>query len=450
MISTAILEEAGMKKALRIWTMMAAMAASIAAQAQDNPNWVETRFERVYLANGNFIDGHLVEESERLLTFRIVSGEIAIRKDMIQRNQSGKLRVELVKMRSYKDAPTLQATATPKSAPAGSDPLKEVVPTTTVTDVATETVVLKGSAADQLEQAKAELKSGTPARKKGAIEALGKIGPLAIEFLADLLPGVEDDLVVPVAQALQASQDPAVIAKIRPLLSSDRPSVREQAVLMVGGRGSAKEDAPAVRAMLNDREVSVRGAAISALRMLQDFESFDLIAEFLTDGNSTLRSKSIATLTEFAQKGGLAQKLVETYTKAIRQSQDQIRMDLIVEAAKLGSKDLGGVLSQLAQDRDPMVRSHAIMGIGKINAPEYNQLILDLLATEREYWPRIQLAGAVQAMHLDAGIDKMIEWLDDQDSNIKSAALRALRTITRMNFGGDRGSWANWREKTKQ
>jgi HEAT repeat protein len=213
--------------------------------------------------------------------------------------------------------------------------------------------------------------------------------------------------------------------------------------MLVGALGSAKEDGSSVRAMLSDREPSVRGAAISALRKLSDFDSFDMIAEFVTDADSTLRSKALSTLAEFAQKGGLTPKLVEVYSKAIRQAQDQARMDLIVEAAKLGAKELGGLLSQL-------VRAHAIMGIGRINSAEYNKLILDCLDSEREYWPRVQLAGAVQAMNLDAGIDKLIEWLSDSDSNIRAASLRALRTITRMNFGGDRESWSTWRQKTRQ
>jgi len=439
-----------MKKALRIWTTVATMAAAMGAQAQDSSNWVETRFERVYLANGNFIDGHLIEESARLLTFKIVGGEIAIRKDMVQRNPSGKLRVELVKIRSYKDPIALQPTKTAKAAPSEDlNPKKTETPPKVASEVESETVELKGSGIEQVAQAKAELASGSPARKKGVIEALGRGGPQAAAFLAELLLVVEDDLVLPVSQSLQSTQDPAVVAMIRAALASDRAVVREQALLLVGGKGTAKEDGPLVRGMLGDREVSVRGAAISAVRMLADFEAFDQVAEFVMEPNATLRSKALATLTDLAQKGGLTQKLVETYIKAIRQSQDQVRMDLIVEASKMGVKELGGVLSQLTQDREPIVRAHAIMGIGKINSPEYKPLILELLVTEREYWPRVQLAGAVQAMNLDAGIDKMIEWLSDEDSNIRSAALRALRTITRMNFGGDRESWANWREKTR-
>jgi HEAT repeat protein len=440
-----------MKNTVRIWTVLAAMAASTAAQAQDNPSWVETRFERVYLWNGNFIDGHLVEESDRLLTFRIVGGEIAIRKDMVEKNSNGKLRVELMRMRSVKEHVAIRTAPAPMApeAPAVTKD-KEVVAPKVADDVVAETVVLKGTIAEQLEQAKAELKSGTPARKRGVIEALGHGGPLAAEFLAELLPVVEDSLVLPVVQALLAGQDPAVSAKIRSSLGSERTIVREQAVMLVGALGSAKEDGSSVRAMLSDREPSVRGAAISALRKLSDFDSFDMIAEFVTDADSTLRSKALSTLAEFAQKGGLTPKLVEVYSKAIRQAQDQARMDLIVEAAKLGAKELGGLLSQLVQDRDPMVRAHAIMGIGRINSAEYNKLILDCLDSEREYWPRVQLAGAVQAMNLDAGIDKLIEWLSDSDSNIRAASLRALRTITRMNFGGDRESWSTWRQKTRQ
>ena len=96
-----------------------------------------------------------------------------------------------------------------------------------------------------------------------------------------------------------------------------------------------------------------------------------------------------------------------------------------------------------------MIRSHAIFGIGKISSQEHEQLILDKLTTEREYWPRIQVAGAAQNLRLEKAIDPLIEWLSDENTNIRAAAVRALRIITRQNLGPERATWEEWREKTK-
>jgi hypothetical protein len=241
-----------------------------------------------------------------------------------------------------------------------------------------------------------------------------------------------------------------VLPQVRLLLHHERPAVREAAVLVVGAMGSPKEDGDGVRSLLSDSQVPVRAAALVAVRQLGDVDAFDAVAEFLLDPDSGIRLKAIVTLSELSQKGSLGSKLAETFAKYLSQASDQARMDLIVESAKLGAKELGPVLSKLTSDNDPMIRSHAIMGLTKINSPEYGPRILELLAIEREYWPRIQLAGAVQVMRLDAGIDRLIEWLSDQDSNIRSASLRALRALSQMNFGGERANWEEWRAKTRR
>lgn len=77
-------------------TLMALMA--LQQQPDRETAWIETRFHRVHLANGNFIDGQMVEESNRLIVLKLKSGTFGIRKDMIDR-------VEHVKMRSLKESP---------------------------------------------------------------------------------------------------------------------------------------------------------------------------------------------------------------------------------------------------------------------------------------------------------------------------------------------------------
>jgi HEAT repeat protein len=435
-----------MKKHLAIGMAGIVLAVMTAPLYAQEGKWVETRFERVHLRNGNFIDGHLIRESEKLVILDVVGGEMAIRKDMIERNSKGNLRVELVKMRSYKEAPRLAETTVPRK------PLAEIFASAeapVAASVPSEVVTLTGTVAEQLEQAKAVLKEGSPARKQGAIEALTKAGPEAAPFLAELLAVESDDLLPGVSLALQILKEPGVLPKIRALFGSDRASVREQAVMVMGAIGSSRDDSSSVRALLRDSESKVRASAMITLKRMGDYDAFDDIAEFLTNPDDNVRSKALAALEDFAQKGGLTQKYAEALAKGMEQSSGQVRNGLLVEAAKLGAKELGPILSRMVTDSEPMVRAHAIMGIGKINSPEYAQLILDRFEAEREYWPRVQLAGAAQAMKLDGALDKLIEWLSDEDTNIRAAALRALRGITRLNLGVERDIWQDWRDKTR-
>jgi HEAT repeat protein len=436
-----------MKNAPWIWTAVSVVAMSLPAAAQDAPAWTETRFHRVYLTNGNFIDGYLVQESDNSLTFKIIGGEIGIRKDAVERNKSGKLRVELIKIRSYKEAPKLEpiSTSRPVAAPAAT----AAPAAAPASDVTVETVNLTGTVAEQVEQARAVLKEGVLARTKGVIDTLGRVEGTA-PFLAEIFPTVEDGLVPSVSTALQSLKDTSVLSRVIPLLGHMRAVVREQAALVVGAIGSAKENGPRVRELLADEDPQVRGSAIVALRMLGDFDSFDRVAEFLAVSDKGIRFRAITTLREFAERGGLMQKFTEALTRAIQSADDESRKDLVEEAGKLGAEEMGPVLTRLTVDPDPMIRAHAILGIARIGSQKYVPLIMDRLEAERDYWPRIQLAGAVQMLRIEAGIDPLIEWLSDSDSNIRAAALRALRGISRMNFGGDRESWAQWRDKTRR
>jgi HEAT repeat protein len=443
-----------MKNGLVVCAALACLAAPIAVQAQqDQGNWVETRFHRIHLSNGNFVDGHLLSESDKSLVLKIAGGEMSIRKDLIDRNSKGDLWVEMVKMRSFQEAPKLALTTRPPR-PAASENLTSKStpsPTPATPETPTEAVTLTGSPAEQVEQARAILKSRNVAKKKGALEAVSKLGLDAAPMLAEEFAGLEDSLLPLAASTLQTTQAKETLGHIRPLLSHEREQVREQAALVVGTLGGGPEDIQALRGILRDPAMGVRGAAIVGLKRLSDYDSFDVIAEFLTDPDKGIRIKALVCLNELAQKGNLGDKFGAVLGRAIDQTQGEARLDLLQEASKLGSKDLGPVLSRLVSDAEPLVRSYAITGIGKINSPEYAELILERMVGEREYWPRIALAGAVQAMKLDKAIDPLIEWLGDTDANIRAAALRSLRAITRLNsLGADREAWADWREKSRQ
>ena len=56
-----------MKHSMIAAAALVVLVASSGLQAQDG-SWVETRFHRVHLLNGNFIDGHLIGESDRTTT----------------------------------------------------------------------------------------------------------------------------------------------------------------------------------------------------------------------------------------------------------------------------------------------------------------------------------------------------------------------------------------------
>src|SRR5207249_5339036 len=92
-------------------SMWTAALAGVAGAQQQGEDWVDQRFHRVYLTNGNVIDGQLIKETPQGATLTLKSGNITIRKDMIER-------IELIKMRSLNEKPPVL----PKVAAASAEP----------------------------------------------------------------------------------------------------------------------------------------------------------------------------------------------------------------------------------------------------------------------------------------------------------------------------------------
>src|SRR5262245_25732182 len=83
---------------------------------QDSSDATELRFHRVHLINGNFIDGQLIKDSPQQVLLQIKAGEMAIRRDLIDR-------VEFVKMRDRWTPPIQTSTPVkPKDPVTGTEP----------------------------------------------------------------------------------------------------------------------------------------------------------------------------------------------------------------------------------------------------------------------------------------------------------------------------------------
>jgi len=69
---------------IRIATVLLLACTAPCLVAQEI-TWVETRFHRVHLQNGNFIDGHVLQVTNSDVLLKLPVGEMMIRKDTVDR-----------------------------------------------------------------------------------------------------------------------------------------------------------------------------------------------------------------------------------------------------------------------------------------------------------------------------------------------------------------------------
>jgi HEAT repeat protein len=205
-------------------------------------------------------------------------------------------------------------------------------------------------------------------------------------------------------------------------------------------------DASAIRPLLKDADGGVRASAIGALGKLKDRDSFDAIAGSLADADDIVRKQAFEALGAIAAQFELKEEFQRAVLNVLERSTGPALLDILKLASRTKEKALGAPMARLLSHEDPAVRAQALIAIGQLNASDVADQVLALFNSEREYWPRVQLAGAAGAMKLKDAIEPLIRWLGDDDKNIQAAASRALQQITGQNYGLNQEPWQKWWE----
>ena len=153
---------------------------------------------------------------------------------------------------------------------------------------------------------------------------------------------------------------------------------------------------------------------------------------------------ALDTLTLLANEYNRKDDLRRAMVDALEQTQGETRSDLIRLAGKSKDKEFVDPLARLLSERDPETRAFVIAALSDLDARDMKDQLVQLVDVEREYWPRIQLAQAVERMKATAAIASLIEWLRDSDDNIRIAAARALKGLSGQNLGVSYQAWSDW------
>lgn len=410
-----------MKSAVLAAVACLALPLSLAAQ-----EWVEVRFDRVHLRNGNFIDGQIIARSDASVTMRIVGGEITFKYGMIDR-------IELVKMKDIKQKEILI-----------DKPKGPVVKPPTDTPNVPKPPEVKG---DVRAQVLAIVKKWRAAGKDARFEVQKELIPLGPEAATVLLNNLEafveaelQGLVEPTVSELKPD---GAAALIQPALKSPKASLRASAATMLGDlndRGSTRD----IAALLTDVESKVRGAAIGSLHKLKATDAIESIAKLGVDPDQGIRNIAMAITIDLCREANRINDTIYLFKDLLNQAKGDVKADIALSLGRTNLKEAADPLVQLLRDDNANARSMALVSLANLDARQVSNDIADNMRAERDRGTRIYYITTSQALKIRKSIPILLDWMEDQDEGIRTSAQGALRAISNQNLGIDIAAWRAW------
>lgn len=427
-----------------------AVLLALPSLAQAQEGWSETRFHRVHLRNGNFIDGKMIKETAREVTLQLKVGTVSIRLDQIARTEEGQIKVELVKLKSFNEKPPvvpLKGTQ-PGRTPEPRKPDLPFPPSTAPTQPRTAPVVEPfqptGDTRQKVDQILEQIRKTGSDEKYQTARLLKTAGEGWAPYLASLLESLDETTRTLAGNVLRGENDAALLPIMRKLLGSGQPAVRSIAVTHLAEVRDAASKGE-LRGLLRDGDAIVRGAAVSALEALEDENSFDAIGALVVDPDSAVRGAAIKAVRALAGKYELGGRMASILDDALSSAKGEAKLDLISTYGFLGQKDTWPKIAACLREDDPRVKIRALGTLGTLAAPESVDPILELLATERDPEVLSQATVALRSLKSTKAIGPLVELISTtQEITLKSSCSRALREITGQNLGINGEKWAEW------
>jgi HEAT repeat protein len=408
--------------------LFACAASSLKAQ---EVTWVETSFHRVHLLNGNFIDGQVLKVTDNDVFLRLSAGDMAIRKNTIDR-------IELVKMRSIKEKPKLDP------------PLKKVP----AAEIGTPLQRLKSAssfppapASDELIQnvgaILSRLKIAKPDQKDGLIEQLAGM-PHAGAYEASLIPTVDEEAAYALRSALLRSKDPQAAPYLVRALDSDKAYVQMTALSLLGILGTV-DDCRSIRPFLSDSFVpAVRSMAIETLQQLKDVSSLGVIADLVGVRDDAIRLAAINAALELGLQNDRGALVSDSIRRNLNGSQGKVAKELLSAITRGKFTDLWSAAVPFLSDSDPLLRKTAAFTLQTLAVPDSIEAIVIRLQQEEDTRILVELANAAAKLKSSSAIPALIRLLGNDSNDVVQAAAAALTVTTHERFGTNKAKWTEW------
>jgi HEAT repeat protein len=422
---------------IRITTAVVLMVLGLSALgfAQESSyTWVETRFHRVHLRNGNFIDGNVTGLTEREVSLKLQqTGDMNIRRDSIDR-------IELIKMRSLLEKPKLDP------------PLKKMVAKPTAVGARNPGALEPIIAVPQVEAALksnvsavlGRMRIATPDQKEELLVDLSRM-PNAAPYLASQMGTVNDECVEYVGRALGMMKDPESLPYIAAHLDSTREIVVIQSLKLI-----AELDDPnwarCARPLLNHSQGAIRSTAIFTLARLFDRDSLPAILDSLGDSERSVRSGAIVASINLARKFNEVEIVSKAFRMTLRNPGKEALVDLLSGAGRLMDPALWDAVALYLRESDADIRAAAADALGTMVAKDAVEPLLSAMRQENDRKVRLSMARAATAIKSVKLMEPLVGWLKDEDEDIARMAHKSLEAISGKRMAPDQAAWAAYVE----
>ncbi|MBI2932959.1 MAG: HEAT repeat domain-containing protein [Planctomycetes bacterium] len=406
-----------------------------------DPNkWHDTH--RVFLRNGNVIDGQLKELTEEVAVLQWDP------QTEVQIERQNLLRVEWITIHRVDDAPKrVDQPVEKKHCPRCGTELRGDVCTTCVIKRARppepEPQPVSPDVSQQADQIIERIKSAT--NKDQAIEDLAKAGPETLVYAASLVDQLPPDTALWVLTAITRVRE----MQAAPTLRKKLATIRDSEVLMTATYAlSALQDTeatPEIAKLLEHSSVAVRGAAVEALGHLGDEGVLRDLCAAAVEADKTVRLKATSALVALVRKLNAEASVTITLQAVAGEAPEPQRDQVPLILAQLGVQEAVPLLLDYLRSEDADLRFNAVNALGDLAASDACESFRAMLEVEREPRVKAQICSTLAKLKDTASVPMLIELMaDDQDAAVRLASHRALQQLTRQAFGPEYDQWKKW------
>lgn len=207
---------------------------------------------------------------------------------------------------------------------------------------------------------------------------------------------------------------------IEAALSSELPSVRQDALFDLVGRGD-KAALSRIQSMVKDTDARVRGAVALALGQLADPTSEPALVLLLKDKNEFVRREAAISLGLLK----LADSL-EPLEQALHDPSAAVRSVAAATLGETGDSRAGEALIRGMKDKEPAVRERCAHALGRLRLVEALPILTGMLEAEEQASVRREAVWALGEIDSSAVTETLRRAASDRDASVRLAAAAAL------------------------